>query len=529
MSMVDAKAELLVNEGLQLYSQGFLDDAIGKWELALSYDENCALALQYIQYVEQNRDALERNFSNTDAPHDAQDVQEGENRVADSTEQGNFVSPESRFPDESDQEKDQGAPSPTKEITRDLLADLLNGPPPMEYSAMDEDSGSIDIAHEELAASEDATARINLGALQDRLGDLHAESSDAALSQSQQTVERRIPGASRSSDDALAEDTKSRFRRITQGSFLPDEDDAGSGLSALREFDELREENPSSEGKTHGSSSKENIRDDTLSRELAAFERVEHRTPTSLNPLAKAAKAKSRERIQVDEDAEREFSSKRLRRIDDEGEPDPPTLDLGRFEGIARAVPLIEEQQSPEASDSFESTSDFSELRKLDAEMSRLVGGNAGEVASSPAIVEEHPVAKVEQGIPVAQFPDTIEGKLKHARQCHIDGNYEMSLDLCQKVLHDDSSNEEAQIIVQSCQDILQNHYYAELKKLDQVPVVKIPQHEIMWHKLDHRAGFLLSRIDGMLTYEDILDICGMSRFEACRLLVQLLRENVIG
>ena len=61
------------------------------------------------------------------------------------------------------------------------------------------------------------------------------------------------------------------------------------------------------------------------------------------------------------------------------------------------------------------------------------------------------------------------------------------------------------------------------------VPVVQIPQHEIMWHKLDHRAGFLLSRIDGQLSFEDLLDVSGMSEFEACRILSQLMGQGVIG
>ena len=41
-------------------------------------------------------------------------------------------------------------------------------------------------------------------------------------------------------------------------------------------------------------------------------------------------------------------------------------------------------------------------------------------------------------------------------------------------------------------------------------------------------TGFLLSRIDGMLTYEDIVDIAGMPRLEAYRILSSLLRSGLI-
>jgi len=52
--------------------------------------------------------------------------------------------------------------------------------------------------------------------------------------------------------------------------------------------------------------------------------------------------------------------------------------------------------------------------------------------------------------------------------------------------------------------------------------------HEIAGESLDHRTGFLLSRIDGMLTFEDILDVAGMPRLEAYQILSTLLRKGVI-
>jgi len=66
------------------------------------------------------------------------------------------------------------------------------------------------------------------------------------------------------------------------------------------------------------------------------------------------------------------------------------------------------------------------------------------------------------------------------------------------------------------------------LGRVDQVPLVAVPMHEISAANLDHRTGFLLSRIDGMLTFEDILDVAGMSRLEAYRILGSLLRRGFI-
>jgi hypothetical protein len=76
--------------------------------------------------------------------------------------------------------------------------------------------------------------------------------------------------------------------------------------------------------------------------------------------------------------------------------------------------------------------------------------------------------------------------------------------------------------------EVLMRVFEAHLGRMDQVPLVSVPMQEISAANLDHRTGFLLSRIDGMLTYEDILDVAGMPRFEAYRILSNLLRRGFI-
>jgi hypothetical protein len=44
-----------------------------------------------------------------------------------------------------------------------------------------------------------------------------------------------------------------------------------------------------------------------------------------------------------------------------------------------------------------------------------------------------------------------------------------------------------------------------------------------------HRAGSLLSRVDGELSYEDLVAISGMPRLETLRILVDLVHNGVIG
>ncbi len=66
------------------------------------------------------------------------------------------------------------------------------------------------------------------------------------------------------------------------------------------------------------------------------------------------------------------------------------------------------------------------------------------------------------------------------------------------------------------------------LGSVKQVPRLKLRMAELMKLSLDARMGFLLSRIDGHLSYEALFSVSGMSRMETMRVLVQLLDQDII-
>jgi hypothetical protein len=57
---------------------------------------------------------------------------------------------------------------------------------------------------------------------------------------------------------------------------------------------------------------------------------------------------------------------------------------------------------------------------------------------------------------------------------------------------------------------------------------MSIPSEQIRWLSLDHRSGFLLSLIDGTSSVEELLDISGMPRLDALRIMYGLFQERVI-
>jgi hypothetical protein len=64
---------------------------------------------------------------------------------------------------------------------------------------------------------------------------------------------------------------------------------------------------------------------------------------------------------------------------------------------------------------------------------------------------------------------------------------------------------------------------------LGATPVVLLPPDQLVWQDLDHRAGFILSQVDGASRYQDILLISGMDRLDTMRILAQLVQDGVIG
>lgn len=85
-----------------------------------------------------------------------------------------------------------------------------------------------------------------------------------------------------------------------------------------------------------------------------------------------------------------------------------------------------------------------------------------------------------------------------------------------------------AQKLVHRSRDLILECYFRYFGDLQRMPSLAAPLSELTRRPLDPRAAFLLSRIDGTLTFEEILDVAGMGRLEACRHLAHLLWRGII-
>jgi hypothetical protein len=85
-----------------------------------------------------------------------------------------------------------------------------------------------------------------------------------------------------------------------------------------------------------------------------------------------------------------------------------------------------------------------------------------------------------------------------------------------------------AQKLIHRNRDLLFEVYRDFLGDLGSIPALAIRLEELATRAIDHRAAFLLTRIDGSLSFEDLLDIAGMPRLEAYRHLSRLMLEGIL-
>lgn len=122
-----------------------------------------------------------------------------------------------------------------------------------------------------------------------------------------------------------------------------------------------------------------------------------------------------------------------------------------------------------------------------------------------------------------AEEPEVVEMKDRYAT-----GDFSGALVVAEGILDADPSHEEARRCQTRCTEVLSQMYLARLGSLEQVVRVALSSDQIRWLSLDHRAGFLLSLVDGQSSIETLLDISGMARLEALRILFGLLDQRVI-
>lgn len=133
--------------------------------------------------------------------------------------------------------------------------------------------------------------------------------------------------------------------------------------------------------------------------------------------------------------------------------------------------------------------------------------------------------AKAERKSLREQAPPTKEEMLERVAL----GDYTGALEIAEKLLASDPSDDDVLGCAENCRSVLRQMYTTKIGPLDRVPVVMVPRDQLRWLSIDHRAGFVLSLVDGVSSLEMILDVSGMPELDALRILSDLAQQRIIS
>lgn len=107
-------------------------------------------------------------------------------------------------------------------------------------------------------------------------------------------------------------------------------------------------------------------------------------------------------------------------------------------------------------------------------------------------------------------------------------GDFSGALGIAELILGTRGDDPAAAKYAEACREKLEHFYAARVGSLAAALRVVVRDSDVRWLGLDHRAGFLLSRIDSQLTIDELLDTSGMPRLEALRTISDLLDLKAI-
>ncbi len=106
--------------------------------------------------------------------------------------------------------------------------------------------------------------------------------------------------------------------------------------------------------------------------------------------------------------------------------------------------------------------------------------------------------------------------------------DWESALAVAQSLLAENPAHADARAVAERCQQQLLGIYTRRLGARERVLRVTVPDTWLAQLAIDPRAAFLLSRIDGTCTIEEVIDMSCMPELDAMGLLVDMLEEGVI-
>lgn len=139
----------------------------------------------------------------------------------------------------------------------------------------------------------------------------------------------------------------------------------------------------------------------------------------------------------------------------------------------------------------------------------------------------------VDQGVPDNEAKDDrtrrrITLLLERATEWSKGTELDRAVAAVDLALSEDPNSALAQKLIHRNRETIMNVFQNFLGDLNRQPMLARPLHELGTAPISPRAAFLLSRVDGTLSLDEILDVSGMPRLEAYRYLCQLFLRGIL-
>ena len=108
-------------------------------------------------------------------------------------------------------------------------------------------------------------------------------------------------------------------------------------------------------------------------------------------------------------------------------------------------------------------------------------------------------------------------------------GDYSGALEIAESILAEKPGDPAARACAENCRVVLRKMYAARIGPLDRVPSVAVARDQLRWLSIDHKAGFVLSLVDGVSSLEMIIDVSGMPELDTLRILSELAQQRIIS
>lgn len=158
-----------------------------------------------------------------------------------------------------------------------------------------------------------------------------------------------------------------------------------------------------------------------------------------------------------------------------------------------------------------------------------------------PEVLDSHPIYDEAKSLTPDAMADAVATEpatslsqtspqvaLQIARDRYQLHDFQGVLDALEDLAQEDDQTEIRNMLAESRANLLRM-YEAKIGGLDQIPEVLVSNEEVIWLNLNHRAGFILSQVDGTVSYDDLISLSGMPRLDTVRILTELLEQRVIG